>query len=101
MRWIIEMAGSRHLILVSYDVSNNRRRAKLSAFLEQDMTRVQESLFEGWMTRTQANRFGAHAAAIVGEAGSVRLYIVPRAGVPACTAWGFPPAPCPDGSLIV
>jgi CRISPR-associated endonuclease Cas2 len=95
------MAGQRHLILVSYDVTGQKRRSKLAAFLENEMTRVQESLFEGWMTRLQANRLGKRAAAIVGEKGSVRLYIVPRAGVGACLAWGFPPAPCPDGALIV
>jgi CRISPR-associated endonuclease Cas2 len=95
------MAGSRHLVILSYDVTGNKRRTKLAAYLEDQMTRVQESLFEGWMTRAQANRLGARAAAIVGEKGSVRLYIVPRAAVTACVAWGFPPAPSPDGALII
>lgn len=95
------MAAARHLAIIAYDVSNDRERAKLSNFLEQQMTRVQDSLFEGWMTRSEARRIARLAAALVGKSESIRLYVVPRHGVLACEAWGFPPAPCPDGALIL
>jgi hypothetical protein len=31
----------------------------------------------------------------------LRLYVVPRRGVGAAKAWGFPPAPLTDGLLII
>ena len=95
------MAAVRHLALIAYDVSDNRDRRKLAEFLEEHMTRVQGSLFEGWLTRAEANRIARLAAALTGEGESIRLYLVPREGVEACRAWGFPPAPCPDGALIL
>lgn len=95
------MPATRHLIILSYDVTDDRDRQKLAAFLEERMTRVQQSLFEGWMTRRQAAILAKRAAALVDEGDSVRLYIVPRGGVKACMAWGFPPAPNGDGALII
>lgn len=95
------MGTQRHLALLSYDVSDNRARVRIAHFLEEHMTRVQDSLFEGWMTRAEARRIAQLASALVGEAESVRLYLIPRGGVAACEAWGFPPAPCPDGALIL
>ena len=93
--------ATRHLALISYDVSDNRDRAKLAGFLEEHMTRVQGSVFEGWMTRSEAKRIVRLASAIVGESESVRLYVIPRGAVSACQASGFPPAPCQDGALIL
>jgi CRISPR/Cas system-associated endoribonuclease Cas2 len=65
------------------------------------LTRVQGSLFEGWETSAAAERIAARAAILAGEGASVRLYVIPRGGVARCQAWGFPPAPAPDGALIV
>ena len=95
------MAASRHLALIAYDVPDERDRRKLATFLEERMTRVQDSLFEGWTTRREAAHIARLAAALVGEDASVRLYLVPRGAIEACEAWGFPPAPCPDGALIL
>ena len=95
------MATVRHLVIIAYDVSDDHDRARLSDFLEQHMTRVQGSLFEAWLTRSEARRIVRLAAALVGESESVRLYIIPRHGVIACEALGFPPAPCSDGALIL
>ncbi len=95
------MGAAHHLAILAYDVSDNRDRARLAQFLEEHMTRVQDSLFEGWMTRAEARRIARMAAALVGEGESIRLYLIARGGVAACDAWGFPPAPCPDGALIL
>lgn len=95
------MPNPRHLVLIAYDVSDQRDRRRLAEFLEARMTRVQESLFEGWMIRREAERTGREAAALIDTADSLRLYILPRGAVDTCRAWGFPPAPCGDGALIV
>ncbi len=93
--------ATRHLILIAYDISDNKDRTRVSDLLEQHMVRVQESLFEGWMTRATAQRVAGEAARLIDEGDSLRLYIVPRGGVGAAKAWGFPPAPLTDGLLIV
>jgi len=95
------VAAVRHLILIAYDVPGDRNRARLSTFLEEYMTRVQDSLFEGWATRAEGERLAAQAVGLAGEGASIRLYFVPRGAVSGCLAWGFPPAPRPDGVLIV
>lgn len=95
------MAGARHLALITYDVADDRDRRKLAAFLEEHMTRVQGSVFEGWLTRSEAHKIARLGAALVGESESIRLYFIPRGAISACGAWGFPPAPCPDGALIL
>jgi len=100
MSWTIDVA-TLHLALIAYDVTHDRDRARLADWLEARMTRVQDSLFEGWMTRSEAEATALRAAALVEPDDSVRLYLVPRGAVADCRAWGFPPAPCPDGALIV
>ena len=91
----------RHLILIGYDISDNKDRTRVAALLEQDMVRVQESLFEGWMTRDAARRLAEAAALLIDAGDNLRLYVVPRGGVGATRAWGFPPAPRTDGLLII
>lgn len=95
------MAGARHLILIAYDISDNKDRNRVAALLEAEMVRVQESLFEGWMSGAAAQRLANEAALLIDAGDSLRLYVVPRGGVGAAKAWGFPPAPLPDGLLIV
>jgi CRISPR-associated protein Cas2 len=95
------MSAARHLILIAYDVSRDRDRARVADLLEQSMTRVQRSVFEGWMTEKAARRLAERAAAMIDAADSLRLYTIPRRGVGQCAAWGFPPAPLADGLLIV
>lgn len=95
------MAGTRHLVLIAYDISDNKDRTRVAAVLEAEMVRVQGSLFEGWMTRTAAQRLANEAALLIDACDSLRLYVVPRGGVGAAKAWGFPPAPLTDGMLIV
>ena len=95
------MAARAHLVIIAYDVPEERERRDVAGFLEGHMTRVQGSVFEGWMTRVEATKLASKAAALAGPTASMRMYLVPRAGVHACAAWGFPPAPCPDGALIL
>lgn len=95
------MAAREHLIILAYDVPDARERRMLADFLETRMTRVQGSVFEGWMTQDDAGKVARKAAVLVGPAASLRMYVIPRGGVSACQAWGFPPAPRPDGALIL
>ena len=95
------MAVVRHLILIAYDVSDNKDRGRVADLLERHMTRVQGSVFEGWMTVRAGQRLEADAAALIDASDSLRYYVMPRGGIDRCQAWGFPPAPIADGILII
>jgi CRISPR-associated endonuclease Cas2 len=95
------MAAGRHLVLIVYDISDARVRARVADALERRMTRVQESVFEGWMTDRQGRALAESAASMIQIDDSLRLYVLPRGGVNRCQAWGFPPAPMADGLLII
>ena len=45
------MARTEMLVVMTYDVSDNKRRRRLSKHLETRMTRVQKSVFEARLTR--------------------------------------------------
>jgi len=90
-----------HLAVIVYDISDDRSRARAAMLLERSLARVQESVFEGWMTRKAAEQLAASVGRLAGDDGSVRLYLLPRGAVPGCRAWGFPPAPERDDFLLV
>ena len=93
--------NAEHLAVIVYDISDDRSRTRAAKLLERSLARVQESVFEGWMTRAAAERLAASVGRLAGDDGSVRLYLLPRASVPKCRAWGFPPAPEQDDFLLV
>jgi len=95
------MADTQYLALITYDVSNNRDRRRVAEHLEQAMVRVQDSVFEGWMSARAAQTLADGAARHVQQGDSLRLYLVPPSAIDRCTAWGFPPAPESGGHLIL
>ena len=79
-----------HLRLIIYDVSDNRRRRKLAAILEEVAARVQESAFEARLTTTQLARLRRKLAPHVTEDDSLRIYSVPDTALPHCHVTGGP-----------
>ena len=90
-----------HLVVIAYDVPSDRDRARLARILEAHLARVQESVFEGWMTPTAARALFARASPLGGRDGSVRLYLLPKGAAPRCLAHGFPPAPEAEDFFLV
>ena len=43
------------LWVLTYDIADNRRRRQLAQCLGKQMERVQESVFEGWLTQGELN----------------------------------------------
>lgn len=95
------MPGARHLAVLCCDIRDSRTRRHVTDFLEKRMTRVQDNVFEAWLDREAALLIAGEAARRAGGQGSLRLYIVPIGSLDACAAWGFPPAPAPEGVLIL
>ena len=93
--------AAQYLAVIAYDIPEDRSRTRAAKLLEQALSRVQESVFEGWLTRANAERLAEQVGRLAGEDGSVRLYLLPRNAVPRCRAWGFPPAPETEDFLLV
>jgi len=74
------MARPAHLFVFAYDVERDRVRTKLAALLEEELDRVQLSVFEGRLTLAQARRLAEQADLIIGPNDSLRIYAVTEAG---------------------
>jgi CRISPR-associated protein Cas2 len=69
---------SRHL-LVSYDVTDDRRRTRLAAFLQDYVDRVQKSVFEGPVPDARVEALRRGVTGLIDHAeDSVRVYSLCR-----------------------
>jgi CRISPR-associated protein Cas2 len=66
-------------IVVGYDVSDDRRRNRIAALLEENGSRVQESVFECLLNEAEMRELEKRAAAIVAPEDRIRYYqVCPR-----------------------
>ncbi len=76
-------------ILISYDIPDDKRRTKVSKALENFGTRVQYSVFECVLTRTQLDEVRKRLTAVVYlPEDSVRFYFLPEDAVPKIAILG-------------
>jgi len=87
--------AKKRLYVFCYDVSDDRVRAKLATTLEDKGTRVQESVFELWLTVPQATRLGRSLSALLDPGDSLRVYGITRGNLGMAQAYGRggPPDP--------
>jgi CRISPR-associated protein Cas2 len=90
------------LVLVVYDVADNRRRLKLSNFLLGQGRRVQESVFECFVSLDQLPKLQVQVQRrIKPSEDNVRLYWIPADAVPrVLTIGSAPPEPPPKVYII-
>lgn len=63
------------LWVIAYDIADNRRRRQLVKCLASQMQRVQESVFEGWLTQAELNSLIAEATPLLNrEEDRLRAY---------------------------
>jgi CRISPR-associated protein Cas2 len=72
--------GQRSMVVLVYDVADDRRRGRLRSCLMRFGTPVQESVFEFSLTREGLDRMlkAVHAAVVDGE-DAIRYYVLCRA----------------------
>jgi CRISPR-associated protein Cas2 len=69
------MSGERAFYVLAYDLSDDRRRAKIARLMESLGERVQGSVFEAWLSEAELNRLLAKAKKILHEKeDSLRVY---------------------------
>ena len=90
------------LTLVVYDIADNKRRLKLSHFLEGQGRRVQESVFECFVSLDKLKKLHEQVQRrIEPSEDNVRLYWIPADAVPrVLTIGSAPPQPPPKVYII-
>ncbi len=67
--------AERSFYVLAYDLSDDRRRAKIARLMESLGERVQGSVFEAWLNEAELNRLIAKARKIMNEReDSLRVY---------------------------
>ena len=90
------------LTLIVYDIPDNRRRYKLSKLLEGYGRRVQESVFECFLTQTEMERLYQQVAGRLNhQEDNVRFYwIPPKAMAKTLTIGSAKPEPPPSAYIF-
>ncbi len=75
-----------YLVLVIYDIPDNRRRTRFAKFLESYGFRVQKSAFEAQLNKTIYETLVASIPQHIGQEDNVRVYKI--RGTSEVIAWG-------------
>ena len=83
------MSECNYFTVIAYDVSNDRRRRALVRVLESFGTRVQESVFEAWLTDQERNRLEIRAYACLKKSEDrMGIYVLPRSDMESIVSFG-------------
>lgn len=90
------------LVLVVYDIADDRRRLKLSNFLEGQGRRVQESVFECFIDLEKMSQLCALVKRRIKlPEDNVRFYWIPADALPRTLTLGSPPPQPPPQVYII
>lgn len=90
------------LVLVVYDIADDRRRLKLSKFLEGYGRRVQESVFECFVSLEEMQKLHGLVQKRVNQSeDNVRFYWIPVDALPRTLTIGSPPPEPPPEVYII
>ncbi|QLP99309.1 MAG: CRISPR-associated endonuclease Cas2 [Burkholderiaceae bacterium] len=85
------------LVILAYDIADDARRRSVARLCEQRMLRVQESVFEAWLTPHEVERLLAHVAReIEPRLDQVRLYSLDLRGLGRRRVIGQMPQAIPE-----
>jgi CRISPR-associated protein Cas2 len=82
------MSDLAQLRVITYDITDNKRRAKVAKALEKIAARVQESVFEARLNSRQAEKLMVKLESLCSQQDSLRLYTVPDTALHKCTTLG-------------
>lgn len=89
------------LTVFCYDVVDDRVRRRVAGALEDVAVRVQDSVFEAWLTAREAERITRDVKQHLEDGDSLRVYAIGQEGFRRCRAIGPPPFLPREGYLIV
>jgi CRISPR-associated protein Cas2 len=85
------MPRAEMLMVFSYDIADDRRRRRIAEVLENQLVRVQESVFEGRLSAAASDRLAAAVEREMGAGDSLRVYAIAADGMARCKQIGGAP----------
>ena len=95
----IESSPKRLLVLIIYDIIENKKRVKFAKHLEGYGTRVQKSAFEARLTKKKYDKLMKELPAYCGEEDSIRVYRI--TGQSQIHAFGKKEIPTDEDDIII
>lgn len=95
------MVKRQHLMVFCYDVSKDSTRTKVSRILEEDLARVQKSVFEGRINNDEAHDLARRILALLDIGDSLRVYAVTPLGLKNSISYGGAPLAEPHGYWLL
>jgi CRISPR-associated endonuclease Cas2 len=95
------MSDDLQLFVIAYDIVDDRRRARVSALLEQSATRVQLSLFEAMVTAQDAAKLTQKVIHMLAAGDKLRAYPLPSRMTDEIVSFGGPPIENNDGYWLL
>lgn len=95
------MPEARLFTIFAYDISDDRKRRHVATILEEHAVRVQNSVFEAWMTRTETERLSDRLERMLESGDSLRVYVVSQNVLARCRTFGGPAISDNAGFLLV
>lgn len=90
------------LLLVVYDIADNKRRTRLASFLEGYGHRVQESVFECFLSLSEVKKlFEQVKRRVKATEDNVRFYWIPSDALPKMLTIGSPLPGAPPSAYII
>lgn len=87
------------LVLIVYDIVDNKKRTKLAKLLNGYGTRVQKSAFEAYLDKAQYNQLVKELPAYCSEEDSIRTYkIIGRGQI---RSWGYNVQSIQDDVVVI
>jgi CRISPR-associated protein Cas2 len=86
------MSQGKMMTVFCYDVSEDKRRNRISKLLVKEAMRVQLSVFEGRMTEARTLSLSQRIAANLGDGDSLRVYVMSASGEQRTRVYGDGPA---------
>ena len=94
--------GERSFYVLAYDISDDRRRAKIARAMETVADRVQGSVFEAYLTPVELERLLRQVQKVLDlEADTLRVYLLCESCRPKLRTLGVGKATPPPGLMIV
>jgi CRISPR-associated protein Cas2 len=85
------MARPTFLYVFAYDIEKNSARRAVSDLLGEHLRRVQQSVFEGYLSEPAAQRLARRASERLGQTDSLRVYSISADGIDRSMAFGALP----------
>lgn len=79
-KWEYEGDKKKYLVLIIYDIVDNKRRTKFAKYLQQYALRVQYSAFETSLSQKQLDELLSGIPSLIEEEDNIRVYKTPAQG---------------------